>query len=789
MKLSLDWLSDFVAFNEKDPHKIAEVLTLGAAEVEHVEVQGALLDHCCVGKVTSITKHPDADKLTLCDVETDKGTKRVVCGGTNLREGMLVAFAHCGPVVKWHGTEMMELKKTKIRGEESEGMICGAEELDLESQFPDSKGRNIVDLEKGSGSGWEVGQSLKKALGLSDTVFHIDNHSITHRADLFSHIGFARECVALGLGKWKKDPLLKTPKFASENIPFAFKVDCPKLVPRYVACMISINEIGQTPNWMIKRLEAVGLRSLNLAIDITNYVAIETGCPLHSFDADDLKGTVHMREAKKGEKIITLDQKERELPEGGLVLSDDEGIFDLLGIMGGLRSSTKESTRRIYLHSPRPDPASIRNAIIATGLRTDAATTYEKGVPHITIEQGFYRAIELMLELIPGAQIVSAVDSKGDNGSLEPIELSLERVSSRLGRDISVDEATKIFTALDFGVEDRAGNEPALRVTPPLHRLGDIHEWVDLSEEIARIAGFKSFEDEMPVASTAPPARDHRVNRMRDTLKETGFIESVQFAFLSEDLLQKVGEDSKHLDEIENPLGEDLKYMRPSLLPRLLDFAGENMKFVDDVLSVFEIGHVFHKKSEPKMLTLLIASKKENGIKQEPFLLAKAAVKELLATLNTSGTFSKVKKAEDLMHPGRALSLKLGKNEVGSVYELHPSIIKSFGLPARAAVADINLDVLLKESHNERIYREVPDFPSIEYDTTVSLSSKVAVGPLLEKIRGSHKLLHNVQLVDLYQKGDERQLTVRCTYNAGDRTLKEEEVKPIQGKVEAALQG
>jgi phenylalanyl-tRNA synthetase beta chain len=784
MKISLDWLADFVDFNEKDPQRIAEVLTLGAAEVDEVEVQGALLDDCCVGKVLTVEKHPDADKLMLCDVETDKGKKRIVCGGQNLREGMLVAFAHIGANVRWHGEEMMVLKPVKIRGEKSEGMICGADELDLTAQFPNFINARIVDLGDDT---YPVGQSLKEALGLHDVILHIDNHSITHRADLFSHIGFARECVALGLGKWKKDPLLKAPKFSKDAIPFKMKVDAPKLMSRYCSCMIHIDNMGETPDWMKKRLEATGWRSLNLPIDITNYVAMEIGVPLHSFDADDIKGDVHMREAKKGEKITTLDQKERELPEGGLILSDDAGIFDLLGIMGGLRSSTKESTRKIYLHSASLNPISIRKAVIATGLRTDAATVYEKGVPHITTEQGFYRAAQLMCELIPGAQIVSAMDSKGDNGSPKPIELSLSRVSSHLGREITTKEATTILKNLEFDV---AGKGDVLKVTPPLHRLGDISEFADLTEEIARIAGFKSFEEELPCASTAPPERDHRTNQMRDILQDAGFNELVTFAFAGEELLAKAGLDVKNLEEIENPLGEDIKYMRPSLLPRLLEFAEENMQFVGHHLRVFEVGNVFHSgKDESKHLTLLVAAKTKPNAKSEPLLLAKAAAAELLQSLNLDPSFIREKKASAEKHPARTVNIQIGKETVGELYELHPSIIKNIGLPDRAAVVTLDLSALLSSENPERIYREITEFPSITYDTTISFSDDKEVGPILNKTRGSHNLLRSVELVDLYKKGAERQLTFRCTYNAMDRTLTEEEIKPVHEKVEATLQG
>ncbi len=784
MKLSLNWLSDFVDFSEKNPHKIAEALTLSVAEVEEVEEQGALLKNCVVGKVVKIEKHPDADKLSLCDVKTDRGVVRVVCGGTNLREGMCVAFAHVGACIKTEDGELFELKKVKIRGEESSGMICASVELELADRFPatsEQGDRPVIDL---GDSDEGVGTPLKDYLGLDDVIFHIDNHAITHRADLFSQVGFARECVALGLGKWKKNPEIKNMKSGSGSGLFKFINDAPKKMPRYCACFLEIDGIGETPDWMKKKLEAVGWRSLNLPIDITNYVATEIGVPLHSFDVDDIKGDVHMREAKKGEKIVTLDEAERELPAGALVLSDDEGIFDLLGIMGGLRSSTKESTRRIYLHSASLDSVSIRRTILATGHRTDAATIYEKGVPHIVTEQGFYRALELFLELVPGAKLVSEIESCGDNGKPEAIELPIEKVSQRLGQEISKKEAVNALGGLDFDVKSK---KSVLSVTPPLHRLNDIKQPADLIEEIARIIGFSVFEEEIPEADVTLPARDDRLNVMRDVLKEVGFYETVQFAFAGEGLLKKAGNQTRKLREIENPLGGDIKYMRPSLIPRLLDYASENIRLVDEELKIFEVGHVFEGEGEHQSFALIISSVSDGGVRNTPFLRLKSVIKEICEAVGLEVGFKNDKKPASSAHPGRAVKVIISGKDVGTLTELHPAIGKNFDLAGRTAVCEINLEEVLSESSAEKIYEELPEFPSITYDSTVTVGDEVEATSLISKAGKSHEFLQNVALVDLFEKDGKRQLTFRCTYNAGDRTLTEEEVKPIHEKVEAGL--
>jgi phenylalanyl-tRNA synthetase beta chain len=307
MKISLEWLTEFIDWIETDPMVIAERLTVSSAEVEDVERQGALLGKCCVGKVLSIAKHPNADKLSLVDVQTDDGVKRVVCGGTNLKLGMLVAFAHVGATVKWHGGELMTLAPVKIRGEESHGMICAAEELGLENMLSsksEDEERPIVELQSPLSSKLQAGAPLREALHLTDTILHVSNKAIPHRPDLFSHIGFARECVALGLAAWKKEQPMKI-AFPKVKCPVRCTVQDEAAVPRYCAALLEIDALGDTPQWMRRRLEATGWRCVSTPVDITNYVAMELGMPLHSFDADDLVGDLVIRRSNAGEMITS----------------------------------------------------------------------------------------------------------------------------------------------------------------------------------------------------------------------------------------------------------------------------------------------------------------------------------------------------------------------------------------------------------------------------------------------------------------------------------------------------
>ena len=799
MKLSLHLLSEYVTFLEKDPERIAAAITASIGEVDDVEVQGALLEHCCIGKVCHLRKHQNADKLSLCDVETDKGVKKIVCGGTNLKEGMFVAFAHTGATVRWHGTEMMTLAPVKIRGEQSEGMICAAEELDLTAMFPPRKEdgeRPVValniDPSASSGEKWKIGSPLREVLGLDDVVFHVDNHAITHRADLFSHIGFARECVAIGIAKWKPGYATsglrhdKKIRFPKKALPFRFLVEEKRLMPRYCGCLIEIDAIGETPEWMKKRLLALGWRSVNLPVDITNYVAAEVGVPLHSFDCDDLRGDVHMRTAKAGEPLQTLDNKTWKLPAGALVLSDDEGIFDMLGIMGGLRSSTKASTRRIYLHSASLDPVSIRSTVIATGHRTDAATVYEKGVPPIVAEQGFLRAVELMLELIPGAHLVSTMESFGENGVAKPIAFSTAYCAQRLGIEIPKKQIVSILESLGCSIKtDRKGD---MAVTPPLWRLKDLRGPHDLVEEVGRVYGYSKIDPATPQGFVTPPAREQRIHFLRDALACVGYSELLPLSLVGSELLKKCQMHPAQAVTIGNPIGEEVSLMQPCVIPQLLEHASRSMLLVDTALKTFHIGNIFSADgSQTLALGALLASRIETTGAMEPFLRLKRDVIDALGAAGYDAGIEPPKDVHPTGHPGRSASIVIASEAVGRLFELHPSVRAAFDLPHRSAAITIDLDALLGIAPQERHAKPVALYPAITYDVTMTLDRSKALQKILEKIRKSSTLLESATVADVYAGKplgkDQYNVTIRCTYRSPERTLTEEEVKKEHEKL------
>ncbi len=780
MKISLEWLSTFVDFTETDPFVIADRLTKSMGEIDQVDAQGAFLKNCVVGKVVSVERHPNADKLSIAMVETEQGKKRVVCGGTNVKENMLVAFAHLGATVKWHGGETMTLERVKIRGEESEGMICAAEELDLGAGFAPSKEdgeRPIVDL---TARKLKVGMPLREALEMNDVVFHVDNHAITNRPDLFSHIGVARECVALGLAKWKTIKKAKAQTFPKTASPFRTELDAAKLIPRYLACTLTIDPSKKTPEWMVKRLEAAGSRSINLAVDITNYVMFEMGMPLHSFDTDDLHGNIVIRTSKKDERITTLDGIDRKLTEGLIVMSDDKGIFDLLGVMGGLRSSTKDTTTSIYLHSAVVDGPTVRKAITATAHRTDAATIYEKGVMPITAEEGFYCALQLFIELA-GAKITSKLETHGTNGTPKKIKISEKKIASYLGMKLSKREITDILKNLGCTI---AGSGDALTVTTPLWRR-DLESMADIAEEIGRIKGYNDIPAVAPEALVTPPARDPRLHQVRGALKDASYIELLHLAFMSPELVKKTGMRADQTVQVQNPLGEELSLMRPSLLPHVLASLRKALVESNGDIAVFEYGHVFGAQGNEHAEFAAVRSTRSEEITAEPALRLKA---DLSAAFHTAGYELEIDQSsgkENWMHPGRTASLLIGKTVVGTLFEIHPSILAAFDLPKTAA-AIIDWEKVLAIEPAAHIFQAIGTYPAVSYDETFTLP-KEALKAVINRMKKADPLLTGIETVDLYRKADVTNVTLRFTYRAADRTLNEQDAKSAHARVMSAL--
>ncbi len=782
MRISMNWLSDVVEWIETDPQTIADRLTAGTGEVDDVVQQGARLRDVVVGKVTNLRKHPGADKLSLCDVETEQGKKPIVCGGSNLKEGMLVALAHVGAQVR-AGAELMTLKAATIRGEKSEGMICASSELELEGMFTAKKedgARPVIDL---TPLDLKVGTPLREALALTDAVLHVDNHAITNRPDLFSHVGIARELVAHGLAKWKKRKETPAVKFAKAKPPFTVHDETNGLVPYYNAVMIDIDGPGETPEWMKRRLEAVGMRSLSLPIDITNYVMLEQGMPLHAFDAGDFKGDIHVRLSKKGESMTTLDKMERTLPDGVIIISDKEGIFDLFGIMGGLRTSTRDTTRRIFLQAAIPDPVTIRRAAIGLGHRTDAATIYEKGVQPCTSVAGLARAVELFCTLCPGGRVTSSNVRWGTDKPKKAIGISEARIVGLIGEAVKSKQIREILEDLGFTVK---ASGKTLAVTPPAWRQ-DVKLPADIVEEVARVYGYNKIKPVVPSAGIVPPHRDRRVHDLRDSLRESGYWELLHLAFTSPQQVKRFALDMTKAVAIENPIGEEVSLMRLSLLPNVLETAARQLRSAVGTVKVYEYGHVYEKGAERSEACTVVAAKEATSLSDDPLLVAKADLRRACAAM---GYDVDVRPMEDgiapWMHPGRAAEIVCKGKKIGSLFEVHPAICAACDLPARAAAAVVDWDALMVMEPSVVIAKPLPLFPSVSYDETVPAKPGTRASSVLDGVRAVDPLLESVEIVNLYQNpadASDKRLTLRFVYRSAERTLQQADSDAAHAKV------
>ncbi len=635
-------------------------------------------------------------------------------------------------------------------------------------------------ITRGMGEVDEIEKPGALMKSLTDVIFNIDNHAITNRPDLFSHIGVARELVALGLATWKKKPQIPAVEFPTANLPFKLTNEVPDLIPYYEAALLHVDGSGKSPEWMQRRLTATGWRPINLIVDVTNYVLMEIGMPLHAFDANDFRGDLHIRKAKKGEPITTLDKTTHELPEGSLIISDDDGIFDLFGVMGGLRTSNKLTTRNVFLQAGIIDPVSVRRTVTGVGHRTDAATVYEKGILPITASFGLRRAIELLTEHAPNCTTTSKLVTWGKSETQKPVKANLTKILGYIGASINAKTVKKILT--DLGCEVK-GDGATLTVNPPAWRR-DITHVQDLTEEVARIYGYENVVPVMPEAFIMPPNRDHRMNVIRDSLKEECCTELLHLAFTSPVMIKRAGLDPSKSVIIENPIGEELSRMRTSLLPALLETAGRELtRGESSLLKVFEFGQVFAPDQERAELTTLTAAKAKTTLKNDPLLLTKADLTNALKKAGYNLTFSQIK--EDLpayAHTGRSAVIGCKGKTVGLLTEVLPNIRQAFDLPGRAATAIIDLDALMKIKPDVLLPSPLPAFPAIEFDETLIIP-KIAFVTIVGNLLKIDSLLRSIVVVDLYDGEGGKTMTLRFTYRADNRTLTQEEVEKIHAKI------
>ncbi|MBP7671133.1 phenylalanine--tRNA ligase subunit beta [Candidatus Gracilibacteria bacterium] len=792
MFISLNWLKDFVQIPENLSQKdLGRLLTLKTAEVEEVKSIAESLEHIVVGKIISLEQHPEADRLTVTKVDVGTETLQIVCGGKNLRENMLVAVTKIGAKVRWHGEgELIEIKKTKLRGVDSEGMIAAGSEIGIDDPAEKTATEaHILDL---THLNTTPGTPLSTAIHLDDTTIEIDNKSLTHRPDLWGHEGIAREIAVITDGKFTAyEPQITLP---SSGQSLEVKIETKELCPRYCGLIIENIKIEQSPDWLKQRLKAIGHGNHNNIVDITNYVMAALGQPMHAFDANNIDGKIIVRTAKKGETITTLDGTEHKLSEEMLLITDDKKPLAIAGVMGGIHSGINEQTTTIILESANFSPSSVRRTSTKLGLRTDSVQRFEKSLDPLLTERALKYAAELILKLCPEAKIKGPLTDAG-NFQYNPLSVNLDfnKVRAKIGIEITDKEITTILKKLGFETNNETITIPSWRATK------DVNIQDDLIEEIARIYGY----DNIPATLPTLPAKLPHENRSR-TLKHQarrllslglGLDEVYNYSFYGEDEMRAcLIKDENHI-KLQNFLSADQTHMRTSLVPNLLKNARENSKNFPKA-AFYEIGRTYQEIGDfmPLEQTHITALFYQKGKTEQPFYQAKGALETLLQKLQISDYKTAKEVVEPTAHPHKALSYIDHKGQtIAKIFLLHPLVAKNHDLEKYAtALFDLNFTALLTQPNHDHRFTEIPRFPSIEIDVSVLLDHNIEIGQAAQAITKSSPLITNTELFDLYTgdriPSDKKAAAFKITLNSPDRTLTDEDLEATQKQLLQNLQ-
>ncbi|MDF2378999.1 MAG: phenylalanine--tRNA ligase subunit beta [Candidatus Gracilibacteria bacterium] len=786
MKISLNWLKDFIEFDKNlSAREIAWRITEATSEIDEVIDFEKKFEKFVVGKITNLEKHPDADKLQVVQVDIGSEEVQVVCGGSNLEKNMKVAFSLPGAMVRWHGEgEPVEVKVMKIRGVESTGMICAADEIGIEKIIHHEEGEicNLSNLKD------QPGTPLSKALGIDDVVLDVDNHAITHRPDLFSHYGIARECVALGIANWiKQYPEYDLKEMSgSEKMPFKVNFSDKMLAKHYHGTVVENLDSRPSPQWMKARLFACGVRSINALVDITNYVMLESGAPMHAFDKQAISGDEFLfRLSKKGEKMTTLDGEEQKLFDDIMVVENNGNIIDLVGIMGAENSEVTDETTSVYFHQGIYDPVLIRKAMIGLGQRTDAGTIYEKGPNAELSEVGIGRTLELTKELFPEAVFnTEMISVKHEVNKATEASVSLKRVEQFLGIEIPEKEIIRILSELGCDVSVHDG---LIRVVVPSWRRDSLETDVDLIEEIARIYGYSNVPNLPPTLELRTPHKSmkrHFNRTIQNYLVGQGFIEEANFSFISKALLEKAGQMSEDsVIELANPVSEDFRFMRPDLLPSMLANLSRNLiTSPERKWRTFEKGAVFVKKDagvkeHTRMTILCYHSQKDQG-----FFDAKGIVEGVMKELGVPATLSQSE--HPVASPNHILQIQVQERVIGHVFELHPLHKETFKIKGSAAVVELDMDAVHELHPQEMKYAQLNRNPSAHLDINVIVNAETYMGEIENIIKSvGPEFLKVCELRDVYEGESlgegKKSFTFGMSYQHPERTLEEGEIQSI----------
>jgi len=786
MKLSVTWLKSLAPVTW-DADEIARRLTLAGLEVEGIERKRLQADGVVVGRVLDARPHPNADKLRLAKVDAGGDVLDIVCGAPNCRAGITVALARIG--AKLPGG--LEIKRAKIRGEESFGMLCSASELGLSSASD-----GILELD----DALQLGQPLQQALGLDDDI--LEASPTANRGDLLSHMGVARELAALAGIALVRPATDVAPLSGSTSVPV--QIDAPARCTRYIGRVVTGLTARPSPAWMRQRLEAVGVRPINALVDVTNYVLMEYGQPLHAFDMDALRGpSIEVRLARAGERMHTLDGIERVLEPTDLLICDAAGPVALAGIMGGLNSEIKDSTTRVFLETAHFEPTGVRATSRRLGLRSESSHRYERGVDPDVTREAADRAVHLLLALAGGPDAAaSEVVSDAHPAPRAPVVVEFAPAHTRRRLGAQIDAGTQRVALGRFGFEvsvTEDSPEAAWRVVVPGWRP-DVSESADLVEEVARFVGFDAIPTapaRISASARLGHARDARLRALRAHLQSLGFDQALNYPFSSAELLARF--DDRAPLTLVNPLSDDLRVMRTTMLPRLVANVSHNARHGHPDLGLFEVGRVFVPRApgeapdERERMGVVLSGHGPahwSGTRRAvDFYDIKGVLESVFEISGVRAVKWQGGDAPKYLHPGVAARIVDGKGDaLGVVGELHPTLVRAFELDAAPLVAELELAPLLDADASPQRFVDFARFPTVKRDIALVLDRSVTAADVVDVVVSTGiSVFDGAAIFDVYE-GDgvgagKKSLGLTLTWRAEDRTLTDDEVTAAQALV------
>ena len=778
MLLSRKWLNEFVPV-DVDDRTFAEDMTLSGSKVEITEIEGEEISNVVVGRVVEIKRHENSDHMWICQVDVgEEAPIQIVTGAQNVSQGDLV------PVAKHNSTLPggVKITKGKLRGEKSNGMLCSYKELGMtDNDWPYSVVDGIFLLNSDpdlKAKDLKPGDDIRTAIGLDD---HVVEFEITpNRPDCLSVIGLAREAaVTYGKTMAQHEPVVKGGGIG--NLTELLDVETPAtdLSPRYTARMVRNVKIGPSPKWMRDRLRASGVRPINNIVDITNYVMLEYGQPMHAFDYRYVNGgKIVVRRAEDGETLTTLDGNVRQLNSSMLVIADEHRAVGLAGIMGGENSEIAEDTVDVVFESANFNGTSIRRTALALGMRTEASAKFEKGLDILNTLPAVNRACELVEMLGAGEVLDGTIDILNFVPQPKQLKLRADKINALLGTDIDAAEMCRILQELGFGVDGDIITVPSWR--------GDVEHYSDLAEEVARFYGYNQIPT---TAMTGVTTRggyspEQMLERSLGTVcRSLGYDEIITYSFISPTYYDKIRlpEDSplRKSMKIMNPLGEDTSIMRTTVMPSMLEILTRNYNYRNKEAHLYELGRTYFEREdgmadEPKHLSLGVYGPEES------FFTLKGAVETILDSIRAEDVTYVAEKSDPSYHPGRCAKVYVNGQEVGTLGQIHPLVAANYGVDAELYYADLKFDALFASRGADPEYQPLPKFPAVTRDIAVLVDKAVTVGAMESSIQAAAKgLLKDVTLFDIYEGAKlptgKKSVAFNLVLRADDRSLTAQE--------------